>query len=218
MVLCFSCKTRGTSQIKALSTRFLPSNHKMWFIFFLTLQVFFLYLDMGENSLYLCFSSLPHCHWQSFADFAALACFCHEHLFPFKQPDTRSIFRCLWGSFFQCNTSWQISVGVSETSPVSLCFIIPYSFNHCKFLRVCYSWMRFFINIIQPCKIVYVYFFIKMPVIKEKTFTLETTYLAQKASMATVYMENVNSFIPLRRLPAGKSCLPPKCAWNCCKA
>lgn len=51
-----------------------------------------------------------------------------------------------------------------------------------------------------------------MPVIKEKTFTLETTYLAQKASTATVYMENVNSFIPLRRLPAGKSCMPPKCA------
>lgn len=45
----------------------------------------------------------------------------------------------------------------------------------------------------------------KMPVIKEKTFTLETTYLVQKALMATVYMENVNSFTPLRRLPAGKS-------------
>lgn len=42
-----------------------------------------------------------------------------------------------------------------------------------------------------------------MPVIKEKTFTLETTYLVQKALMATVYMENVNSFTPLRRLPAG---------------
>lgn len=133
----------------------------MWFIFFLTLQGFFPLFRHGRRLLYLCFSSLPHCHWQSFADFPALGCFCHEHLFPFEKPDTRSIFRCLWGSFFQCNTSWQISVGVSETSPVSLCFIIPYSFNHCNFLRVWYSWMRFFINIIQPCKIVYVYFFLR---------------------------------------------------------
>lgn len=50
-----------------------------------------------------------------------------------------------------------------------------------------------------------------MPVIKEKTFILETTYLVQKASMVTVYMENVNSFIPLRRLLAGKSFMSPKC-------
>lgn len=61
-------------------------------------------------------------------------------------------------------------------------------------------------------------FLFKMPVIKEKTFTLETTYLVQKASMDTVYMENVNSFIPLRRLPAGKSFISPKYDGNHCKA
>lgn len=119
---------------------------------------------------------------------------------------------------FQCDTSWQISVGVSETSPLSLCFIIPYSFNHCKFLRVCYSWLRFFYKYHTAMYNCLCIFLFKTLVIKEKTFTLETTYLAQKASMATVYMENVNLFIPLRRLPAGKSCMPPKCASNCCKA
>lgn len=44
-----------------------------------------------------------------------------------------------------------------------------------------------------------------MQVIKEKTYILETTFLALKTSMATASMGNVNSFILRRKLPAGKS-------------
>ena len=44
-----------------------------------------------------------------------------------------------------------------------------------------------------------------MLVIKGKMFILETTCLALKTSMVTASMENVNSFILLRRLLVGKS-------------
>ncbi|KAG8133151.1 hypothetical protein E2320_010964, partial [Naja naja] len=43
-----------------------------------------------------------------------------------------------------------------------------------------------------------------MQVIKEKTSILETIFLARIVLVATVSMENVNSFIQHRKLPAGK--------------
>lgn len=118
---------------------------------------------MGIGFICLSISSLLQCHWQ------LLLIILHQvvsvmNIFLLSRNLTKKKhFLMSLRIIFQCDASYQISAGVSETSPLSLCFIILYLVIDNELLRtiLSYSWLRFFYKYHTPFLIFYVSFFLR---------------------------------------------------------